>query len=371
MPEPLHSDTHVAVVFHGLHICGAARHCLELLSHLNSVGVHTSVIAPQGGGQWADRFIETANDLLVLTESSELGHELHDFPWRGSRRIISAHYDHSIAWALAAGNQECEMYAHFHTEPEFGLYTKNVLRRAGSLCRSIFFPSAATRSSYQAMFSQQPDWWNTKVRIMPNAFPSSMQRRSSQPTRPPQDRTNRELRLGIVSRLDQDKISTVLLVETLSGLRNRVPGLKVKIAGSGLMANHVAQELRKNRLDEVVELLGWVNEIESVYDWSDVTFLPSHSETMPYAAMESVGASRPVALPALGHFVDRPNGNPLIHTFAPSSASDAIEAIMRAANRGPESWAQPWAPAGHPFDVTQWRKTVSRLYALTDDGGDQ
>jgi glycosyltransferase involved in cell wall biosynthesis len=362
-PKPLHlkggaqnvdgPSAHVVVVFHGLHICGAARHCIELLSTLGRANAFTTVVSLLGGGHWADLFLNTSNELMILFDPSVTGRELTTIGWRAKRRIVSAHYDLSIDWALAAPF-DCELFAHFHTEPEFSLYTRSTLVRAGERSRRIFFPSETTRTSYAQLLTEIPNWWNDVTAIMPNASPESASISGTAPIRSPG-----ELRIGIVSRLDSDKISPTLLVDTISLVRQQVRRLKVKVAGYGTIGDEVERLVAEHGLQRDVELIGWTTDIAALYSWSNVTFLPSVSETMPYAAIESVESGRPVVVPRYGHFSRTEHLPSLVYTYKGGSARDAVRAILSAVNsRSPSTRPSP-------FDRASWEARVLQAYGFS------
>lgn len=345
---------HVLVIVHGLHICGAARHSLELMRVFSGQGYFISVLAAYGGGQWADRFLRGAHELTVLTQPSRDARELASVNWRPGRRIISAHYDYSIGWVLARTNA-ADVYAHFHTRPEFGHFTRNLVLAAGETCRSVFFPSDSTMSEYRAMLDCQPPWWDDVVRVLPNAASSSLRRAPTAARAGAGD----VLRLAIVSRLDRDKLSLSLLIEVLGSLKEKLgASLKVRIAGDGTMAGEVRRELERNGLDERVTLLGWVHDIEPVYRWSDLTFLPSHSETMPYAVLESLSLARPVVAPAVGFFGEGRALGPGVRSFDPAEPDDAVDAIL-------DAWRSPGMKSPNPPDHSSWRNAVLDAYHLT------
>ena len=361
VPGPAGSEAHVVVVFHGLHICGAARHCLELLKTFNDAGMQTTMVAPQGGGQWADAFLENCNDLILLTDASPDARELSEIEWRAPRRIVSAHYDQAIAWALEGRGQQAEFFAHFHTEPEFGYFTRATLLSAGRSARRIFFPSTSTMRSYHRMVNQLPEWWATTCAVLPNALPTSLK----SPEAPSEElpRGDSSFNLGIISRLDPDKLSIQFLLDALLSARKVIPRLRVRIAGNGTVGDELRHAVRQQGLAETVEILGWVNDIGAVYQWADATFLPSHSETMPYAAIESISFGCPVALPALGFFSDDSGVSPLVYTFAPGSPDDAVDALTHALKH-----TQPGSAHQKPFSAGEWRRKVLQFYGIGQEG---
>jgi len=357
IPPSEHPNVHAVIVIHGLHICGAARHCLELLRAFNAANVYTTVIASNGGGQWADMFLRNTNELILHTDPSVDASELHEIRWRAPRRIISMHYDPAISWVMSA-QHDAELYAHFHTEPEYGLISRAILLRAGTLCRSVLFPSAATMQSYEHLLAPQPAWWNDKCKVLPNATPTSLTR----PRARRNEQNSADFHLAIVSRIDPDKIALSLLIDALLIVQRSVPALKVRIAGNGVQGRYIEELLRQHGLGAVVELMGWVDNIGEVYEWAHVTFLPSRRETMPYAAIESVQAMRPVVLPELGYFRARTEQNELIKTFKPGDATGAAQAIVGARS----AYGYKRSDRLKYFDSELWRRSVYVAYGIVE-----
>lgn len=357
-PPPLQPSSHMLIVIHGLHICGAARHCLELLAAMNAASVYTTVLAPYGGGHWADLFFGYANDMYIYTAPSHDGSELDSITWRSPRKIISAHYDYAIAWALTKP-RKLESYAHFHTEPEFGFLTRLTLLAAGEQCRKIFFPSHETRLAYQALVQPQPAWWKSKAQILPNAMTVTAGLGSSSPASSWGDDSPRSLQIGVVSRLDPEKLSIPLLLGTLDELDKQNINFRMRLAGYGIIGDEVTRLLRNSQWADKVDILGWVSDIVQIYDKSDLIFLPSRSETMPYAAMEAVQAGKPVVLPSLGYFATRYDMNPLIHTFTAENAAEAAAVIAKVV-RTPSTAEL----ADNTFSVSRWRENVALMYNI-------
>lgn len=363
VPPPPHGVAHVVVVLHALRICGVARHCLELLACLNELQVHTSVIALQGGGQWADHFLQSANDVTVLSDPSSTGSELAAIPWRSRNRIVSAHYDPAISWAVGSPIP-AKMFAHFHTEPEFGYFTRATLIAAGTRCAKIFFPSVTTRDAYRKLLQHKPDWWDRLCAVLPNAAPASMVRPriSCVPQTPSNDHN-----LAVVSRIDPDKISIPLLIDSLRLAKERLPTLQVRVAGSGLLAPELRQALDRSGINSFVQLLGWVDDVASVYMWSHATFLPSHSETMPYAVIESLQLGKPAAAPRLGYFSEHQSEHPLIFLFDPGDAASAAKAIVDAVTQpAPKSPHSTQDRLVELFDFRAWRRQIYTHFGIAE-----
>lgn len=346
------------IVLHAPHICGVARHCLELLALLREIGYSTTVIFVAGGGQWADRFAELSDGLVVLRSPVEgIPREYRDRLWRGVS-FISCHYDPAISWGLRNVPAELPMYAHFHTAPEFGFFTLQTFADALVRCRKVFFPCKATQRSYDVMFTGDPEQVADKVMILPNVAPSTLhvvippfRGRSINRKRP---------RVAVVSRLDPDKFCLSLFLDTISLLLASGVQPAVRVAGGGEIGQVVAEETKRRGLSEVVSLLGFVENIESVYEWADIVFLPSRTESMPFAVLEAIAAGRTVVAPKLGSLSDHSMAHNRVLTFEAGDAPAAARLLMRATSIMTQQRASDTASFGHE----RWRESIVEAYDL-------
>ena len=85
-----------------------------------------------------------------------------------------------------------------------------------------------------------------------------------------------------------------------------------------------------SKVGKYVQFLGWQRKVEFLYEWADVTFLPSISETMPYAAIESIAFGKPAIVPKFGHFSQNRIPSELVLTYEPGNAEQASKLIIKA-----------------------------------------
>jgi glycosyltransferase involved in cell wall biosynthesis len=357
--RPKNPTEHVLIVFHGLHICGAARHCIELLDVLNGAGCETTVLALAGGGHWGTEFLEHSNNLVLSRDFDTRLRDLSTLINLGGISVVSAHYDPAIRWVLDNTPPNARFYAHFHTEPEFGLFTYQVLRDAGKKCVKLFFPSEVTRGAYSCMRDPSSNWWTHKTAIMPNATPRTL--KAAGPSESPSIRSHKELRIGVVTRLDPEKISISLFVNTLNRVRLARPDVTVRVAGDGVIGDQVVAVTRSNGLEACVQFLGWVRDIAAVYEWADVMFLPSISETMPYTIIESIAFGKPIVAPKLGYFSQEERLSKLILTFEPGNDAQAACLIVRALQASQIAEESDAVD----FDHAEWRLQTLAQYGIT------
>lgn len=357
-PRPKHRRKRIVVVFHGLHICGAARHCMELLDLMNEAGYETIMFALAGGGHWGTEFLERSNHLIISRNPGIHLDALEAFVDINCISIMSAHYDPAIKWAINNSPPKTLLYAHFHTEPEFGLFTNTTIRDAGIKCKKLFFPSEATRSAYSPMVGPKTDWWLQKTAIIPNAFPRSLLKATEVGSH--DSKLHTELRIGIVTRLDPEKFSLSLFIETINRIRRKRADLSVRVVGGGIISDYIIKMTRSSGLEDCVQFLGWQNDVSSIYKWADVTFLPSISETMPYAAIESMAFGKPVVVPKFGYFSQEAIPSELVFQFEPGNAEQAASFILNATKSVPRSPQ----PERKLFNDLGWRRIILKQYGL-------
>ncbi|PIE25970.1 MAG: colanic acid biosynthesis glycosyltransferase WcaL [Micrococcales bacterium] len=103
------------------------------------------------------------------------------------------------------------------------------------------------------------------------------------------------MRVLYVGRLVPEKGSPVLLDAVADLTRRGVP-LQVKLVGSGELEPQLVEQVRRDGLTDVVELVGAVgqDDLPALYHWADVFVLPSFQEGLPVVLMEAMATQLPV-----------------------------------------------------------------------------
>lgn len=268
-----------AIVVHAFHACGASRTALQILDLCRESAVDAAAVALRGGGHWTDRFDSLAKRLVMSFDGALAWEAL------GDPTLVSAHHTPAIEWALRYAPGDSRLVLHFHTEARLCPEACALLGKAAERNARVVFPSARSLEQYAAVASDQA-WFRESAVVVPTLItrelgamsPRDSSRRLPPPTGGP--------RVGVVARVDDDKTDLEYLMATIRALGERDSTAQVVIAGFG----ERLPQLRE-AVDELVgplqpTILGHVEDIESVYVWSEVLFLPSYTEVFPHSVLE-------------------------------------------------------------------------------------
>ena len=285
------------VALHGFHVCGASRRCLQRAEELRSDGYLVTALGIRGGGLWSDKFAEAFDELIFLRSSCSAVP-----PWLvdrlGSFAHVEAHYQPAISWCLDQ-LPDFPLFATFHTEP-LGYYDDGpLLARLLDCAGSALFPTEALRQQYRELL---PTAYATKFDGRSSLSPHTSRRLS---------RTSTALfselqmfgvagkRIGIVTRLDPDKLSPTLLKSTIDRVLASEPQACVIIAGPGEDSEKIRSLFNGERYNEHVHFTGYVDAVQDIYMWADVMFLPSWTEVRPFTVLEAASFGKLTVAPAL------------------------------------------------------------------------
>jgi glycosyltransferase involved in cell wall biosynthesis len=150
-------------------------------------------------------------------------------------------------------------------------------------------------------------------------------------TEPALPRRPGQLRVGMIARMNTPAKNHRLLLEAAVRLRGKFPGLEFVLAGDGALRPELEREAERLGIRDQVVFLGDRRDIAAVLASLDLSVLPSASESLSNAIIESMAAGVPVVASRVG-------GNPELVTDArgalvapdqPQALADAIERILR------------------------------------------
>lgn len=356
----------VLLVVDGLYIAGAQRLCVELLDIFSELGFQSTVVALEGGGRWAERFVSRAERVVLCRDDAITWNSLQQLLGYSDFEFVSAHLAAGLEWTARHVPSSIRAFAHLHSEPSSherldGSTIHSTLKRFDR----IFVPSNATLEKFHQYFNSLAV--NPSALSRMQTFPNGLLNhrntlRSKQPfeKRGPGDALN----VAVVSRIDDDKFSVELFAETVVFLRRKHPSIKVLVAGDGECMHDVRCVTEVAGVGDVVSFLGFVDDLELLYRWADVVFLPSKREGMPYVLIECLAASRPLVAPNLGIFreISIPGQ---IFTFPPCDAQAAASEILLAIStlRDNSSFEQHKSPQGL-LAPKEWLVFVKEAYKL-------
>ncbi len=318
----------IIIVLDGLYIAGVQRHCLFLLDSFHDLGFDTILISLEGGGLWLDIFVKKSSCLIVsnpklrLTWSSIA--RLLSSDQINNIRLFSTHLISPTLWAVDNIPYKFKIYSSLHSEPsEHENFTPEILDKIINRCNNIIFPSLGTLETfvnYSIKFSQNKN----KLLILDNLlYNTEVEIRIKNS----QDYVN----IAVVSRIDSDKFSIPLFIDTIKILTEKISNLQIKVAGNGELYDKLETAIKEEQLCHYISLEGFVMDTSDIYNWATIVFLPSKRESMPYVMLESLAYNIPIVLPNIGYTIHAKK-NKLIYPFAVGIANDAAENIIKAAN---------------------------------------
>lgn len=129
--------------------------------------------------------------------------------------------------------------------------------------------------------------------------------------------------------LNQNK-NQILLINAVEKLRNRIPELKVLLAGNGPLEDELKSTVKEKSLDSIISFLGYRTDLENVVPVTDLVVSCSYREGMPLNIIEAMLCKKTViASKNRGHkeLVDHGVTGYLVDTNDPDQLSKYIEEI--------------------------------------------
>ena len=105
--------------------------------------------------------------------------------------------------------------------------------------------------------------------------------------------------LGYVGRLSEEK-GLHYLIAALAKVRSRFPGVKLLVAGSGVMQNSFKSLAKTEKVDDAIDFLGFQNNPFRIMKQIDLLVLPSRTEGCPIVVIEAMAMGAPVIASNVG-----------------------------------------------------------------------
>jgi L-malate glycosyltransferase len=166
-----------------------------------------------------------------------------------------------------------------------------------------------------------------KIAVIPNGLPPS----AFAATAPALPRSPGTLRVGMIARMNTTAKNHRLLLQAAARLRGKFSNLEFVLVGDGPLRSELESEAEKLGIRDQFLFLGDRRDIPEVLASLDLSVLPSASESLSNAIIESMAAGVPVVASRVG-------GNPelvtsgrgaLVAPDEPQILADAIERILR------------------------------------------
>ena len=173
------------------------------------------------------------------------------------------------------------------------------------------------------------------------------------------------LRVGMIARMNALPKNHRILLEVTARLRNRLRNFEVVLVGDGPLRPELERQAQELGISDLVQFLGDRRDIPAILASLDVTVLPSASESLSNAILESMAAGVPVIANEIGGNVEliakdrgilvQPNDGEALEGALLRMAADVPmrETLGRRARR----FAQ------ENFTIEQMRKKHEELYA--------
>ncbi|PKC51596.1 UDP-Glycosyltransferase/glycogen phosphorylase, partial [Rhizophagus irregularis] len=85
-----------------------------------------------------------------------------------------------------------------------------------------------------------------------------------------------------------------LIIDAVSLLKNKIPNLKVLLAGAGPLSEHYKQKVIKLGIEENIEFLGYRMDVNKLMLLSDIAVSASRQEGLPVNIMEAMATGLPL-----------------------------------------------------------------------------
>lgn len=136
--------------------------------------------------------------------------------------------------------------------------------------------------------------------------------------------------VGTVGRFDPIK-NLPLLIDSIQGLRAKLPQLRGLMVGDGPELAHIRDLLEERALSTAVRLTGFRSDARELVQCMDLFVLPSFSEGTSMALLEAMAAGVPVLVTAVGGNVEVVEAGATGWVVSSGSQAEMMEAIAEAA----------------------------------------
>lgn len=117
------------------------------------------------------------------------------------------------------------------------------------------------------------------------------------------------------------------LLQSMRYLVDRLPSVKLLIAGDGELADDLAVQVNRLGLSNHVKLLGRRDDIEDLLRLSDIFVFTSHYEGLPHSVLEAMAAAKPIVsfdIPPVAEILKPTNSGLLVGSRDPELFARAI-----------------------------------------------
>jgi glycosyltransferase involved in cell wall biosynthesis len=173
------------------------------------------------------------------------------------------------------------------------------------------------------------------------------------------------LRVGMIARMNSRSKNHRVFLRTAARLSRRIPRVEFLLVGDGPLRAELEREAERLGLQSYLSFLGDRQDIPAILASLDVSVLPSCSESLSNAILESMAAGVPVVASRVG-------GNPelitqdrgiLVATGDDGASADAVERLLRDATMRVEFGRNAKQFVRANFTADHIRKHYEEIYA--------
>ena len=342
---------------------GSERQFVELARALNPAAFRLSLGCLQTKGS-------IPKDLAPV-EHFDLGGSLYRWQSMQARRRLARHlrkskiaiahaFDYYTNLALIPAANLARTSVVIGSQRQLGdLLTPNQRRAQVAMLRWADCVICNSQAAASALIQQgvQAD----RLRVIGNGLPPAAFAEAA----PIVPRKPGSFRVGMIARMNARSKNHRVLLNAAARLRKRVHNLEIVLVGDGPLRAELERHAEQSEIADLVQFLGDRHDIQAILASLDVTVLPSSSESLSNAILESMAAGVPVIANNVGgnsELIERdrgvllpPNDEEALATAVQTIADDS--SLRETLGRNAKQFALS------NFTIEQMRKKHEDLYA--------
>lgn len=170
--------------------------------------------------------------------------------------------------------------------------------------------------------------------------------------------------VGMVALLGSTKRQDII-IEAMASLKTRAPQIKCLIVGDGPNMDLLLQKANVLKIQDHVFFTGWLESIESAYDFIDICVFASNHEGLPYAISEAMSHKIPVIASSVGGIPEQIEDGASGLLFCNDNINDIVDKIIYLSNNSNirERYAEAsFLKAKKYFSIDSMNKRLEDLY---------
>lgn len=168
-----------------------------------------------------------------------------------------------------------------------------------------------------------------------------------------------------VGELNQNK-NQKTLVAAAAELKEKIPGLKILLAGNGPMEQELRTQIRKLGMEDQARLLGYRTDLEKITPTVDLVVSCSYREGLPLNILEAMLCEKPVIVSSnRGHreLVKSGDNGYLVSPNMPAEYADRILKLYNDRERA-QKMGESGRYMAEPYTAEAVKKELTRIYKL-------